>query len=234
MRLPITRHGTRELLFLGTPLLLATVALAALFLPLAVLPALLLVFLIAFFRDPGRRIAGGPLDIVSPADGVVADIATVDDPEYVGEPSVRIGIFLSVFNCHVNRSPVAGRVEHLRYQPGRFLDARSPRASAENESQSVGILAAAAPGVAPFRVLVRQISGAIARRIVCPLAAGAVLERGQRFGMIKFGSRTELFLPRRTAAELRVAKGARVKGGLTILASLAPSPAAVARPGAPS
>jgi len=130
------------------------------------------------------------------------------------EPSVRVGIFLSVFDVHVNRTPCAGVVKATRYTPGEFLDARNPECARRNERNDIVIERPAAKD----RVVVRQISGAIARRIVCACRENDVLEKGQRVGMIKFGSRTELYVPSRSLAEVTVKVGDRVKGGETIVA----------------
>lgn len=176
----------------------------------AAVPVLGLLFILRFFRDPERIPGGEEGDLVSPADGKVTDIVDAEHP-YTGKGR-RIGIFLSVFDVHVNRSPVAGTVEQVRYIPGAFLDARNPECSKVNEANEIGL--AAADG---SRFLVKQISGAIARRIVCAAKVGDRLGRGERFGMIKFGSRTELtFDPVRY--EAAVAPGDVVRGGETVLA----------------
>jgi len=170
-------------------------------------------FVISFFRDPHRLIPPDADAIVSPADGKVVDVTEVVHKGVAEEPIVRIGIFLSVFNVHVNRAPLPGRVLKLKYQQGQFLDARSPDASLQNENLEVVFAEASAPY---RRFAVRQVAGAIARRIVCELRPDQNVERGQRYGMIKFGSRTELFLPK-SAVALEVQIGQKVKGGSTIL-----------------
>jgi phosphatidylserine decarboxylase len=212
--IPITPYAVREVLLFGGPLLVATVVLAFVFPWAAPVTGLLLIWVLSFFRDPERRIPDGPGLLVSPADGKVVDIATVETSEYLTEPALRIGIFLNVFNVHVNRAPCDGTVEYLKYTPGAFHHANAPTSPDENERQSVGLRTAAGP------MMVRQISGAVARRIVCPLEEGAVLERGERYGMIKFGSRTELWVPASVGLDVRVKIGDRVKGGLTVLAAL--------------
>ena len=173
----------------------------------------------AFFRNPCRTIPKNPSLIISPADGVVRDIAEVEDfnlPPFNG-PAVRIGIFLSVLNVHVNRAPAELTVENVSYRKGEFLDARHEGASQRNEAMTIS--GTAVSGEQTFPVAVRQISGAIARRIVCPVKAGKHLRKGEIYGMIKFGSRTELYLPvGRT--ELNVKVGDKVKGGSSILATL--------------
>lgn len=189
---------------------------------------LLLAVGVLFFRNPARRVPVEPGILVAPADGKVLEVGRVEESEYLGGPALRVCIFLSIFDVHVNRSPGAGRVEYLRYRPGKFHDARDERCALENESQSIGIgLEGDEPG-AGDRVLIRQISGAIARRIVCPLAPGDSVARGGLIGMIKYGSRTELYVPappgtavRRdrvpTRWEAAVRPGDRVRGGSSVL-----------------
>lgn len=179
----------------------------------------------AFFRDPPRKIPGAPDILVSPADGVVKDIGSVECAEikcFENGKSRRIGIFLSVFNVHLNRAPCNMRVEYEQYKKGCFHDARDGRASKENESMTIG-------GIADmngynFPVAVKQISGAIARRIVCPVRIGQILEKGKIFGMIKFGSRTELFLPDSDDFEILVKEGDKVYAGSTPIARFKLSP----------
>ena len=184
---------------------------------LAVLEALLglaLVFVLAFFRDPGRGVAADTNELLSPADGVVRDVEIVQEEEFIGGPAVRIGIFLSIFNAHINRAPCDVRVHAIRYRPGKFLNAMNRRAGKVNESNDLHLVRAVEP---QDRLIVRQISGAIARRIVCGVDAGARLAAGQRFGMIKFGSRTELYASARDDLKCLVATGDKVKAGLTVL-----------------
>jgi phosphatidylserine decarboxylase len=170
----------------------------------------------AFFRDFPRSITARENEIVSPADGTVVDVAHFDaSPHYEG-PCLRIAIFLSVFNAHVNRAPYPCTVREVRYAPGRFIDARDPDCSKVNESNAVWLDTPAGP------MTVRQISGAVARRIVCPVTPGTALAKGEKFGMIRFGSRTELFLPPAMAAN--VAPGQKVHAGLSVLARLPEAP----------
>lgn len=205
MRIPITPHGVRELAILTIVCGLAAWGVALIAWPLVVLPAALWIFGVSFFRDPERRLPDDALALVSPADGTVADVTEVKGTPLLEEPCLRVGIFLSVFNVHVNRAPLKGRVAGLRYRPGRFLDARHPDATSQNEAQEILL-------VGRIPVVVRQISGLIARRIVCPLKDGLEVERGARIGMIKFGSRTELYVPLRLAPECLVKVGDRVRG----------------------
>jgi len=177
-------------------------------------------FLVLFFRNPRRTIPDGPGLLVSPADGTVYDITEVEEGDFVGAPAIRIGIFLSIFNVHVNRAPARGRVEWVCHREGAYHDARSEAATLENEANSIGIVYDDPGGPEGMRILVRQISGAIARRIVCPLTPGESVERGGLIGMIKYGSRTELYIPVASGVRVRVEVGDKVKGGATLLASL--------------
>ncbi len=184
--------------------------------PLALLAGLLWVCLLAFFRDPDRRIAAASGTLLSPADGVVTDIEDVTDPpgDFLSGPTLRIGIFMSLLDCHVNRSPAAGTVRLCRHFPGRFHDARDPRASLQNEHNLLGLELREGR-----RILVNQIAGRIARRIACPVEPGQKLDAGQRFGMVKFGSRLELFVPYSDEIDVLVRPAQKVKAGLDALAA---------------
>jgi phosphatidylserine decarboxylase len=174
--------------------------------------AALLLFTLYFFRDPERVPPPGEHVAVSPADGVVTTIDEIEETEFLNKKVRRIGIFLSVLDVHVNRAPLAGEVTHSEPKPGKFLDARDPQSSFLNQSRTWVFAGSAAT------VMVKQITGAIARRI-CPWAVvGDKLTRGERFGMIRFGSRTELFLP--MEAEILVQIGDKVRGGETPMANL--------------
>ncbi|MGE0479025.1 MAG: phosphatidylserine decarboxylase [Phycisphaerae bacterium] len=178
----------------------------------ALLPALLAAALLSFYRDPPRRIPARPDALLAPADGRI--VAIERETPAGGAPQLRVVIFLSVFNVHVNRSPCAGRVAAINYQPGKFLNALDDRSNTENESNTLE-LAPRAPLPGPIRV--RQIAGVLARRIVCVARVGDELTAGQRFGMIKLGSRTELSAPDdgRWRVDVRVGQAAR--GGVTVL-----------------
>jgi phosphatidylserine decarboxylase len=180
-------------------------------------PVLLAAFFLWFFRDPRRTIPSGIGLIVSPADGLVTETATIATPEGALQ---RISIFLSVFDVHVNRAPISGTVSRVHYQKGRFLNAMNP-ASAERNEQSVVTLRGAGAD-SGFEITFKQIAGLLARRIVCRCTEGQTVERGQRVGLIKFGSRVDVLLP--ANAELRVKVGDRVKGGASVLAAI-PRPA---------
>jgi phosphatidylserine decarboxylase len=179
-------------------------------------PFLIWLFVMSFFRDFERRVPADPDAFVSPADGRVTEIVDCEEPTAIGGPAVKIGIFLSVFNCHVNRAPWGSVVDSVTYTPGLFLDARDPQSSFRNESNAIVFRDDARAG----KMLVRQIAGLIARRIVCTAKPGDRLERGQRIGMIKFGSRTELYVPKDRVASVAVKVGDRVYGAKTVLGRL--------------
>lgn len=185
----------------------------------AVVPGALLLFTLWFFRDPPRHIPDGPGLVVSPADGRVTDIAEIEELELVNRRVRRIGIFLSVFDVHVNRAPAAGRIVYCAEFEGSYHDARSPAASTHNTARTWGFDCGDG-----LLLIVRQITGAIARRIVPWAQLDQTVSRGQRFGMIRFGSRTEICLP--LDAEIAVSVGQKVKGGSTVLARLANVPGA--------
>lgn len=179
--------------------------------PWLLLPvAILLGFLLWFFRNPNRRLEAAADELISPADGQVMSVTEVDD-EFVGEKAQKITIFLSVFNVHVNRTPAEGTIRYKKYHPGKFLPAYKPHAAEENERCTLGIEAADG-----FRYKVRQITGILARRIVNDYEEGVSLKRGQRFGMIKFGSCTELLVPR--TAKVLVKPGDKLRGVRSIVA----------------
>lgn len=207
--LPIAREGVRFIL----PLLILT---AVFYYRGWLIPATILlilsIFVIAFFRDPERvppKVEGG---IVSPADGKVVGIVEVEDALYNGK-AVRVSIFLNIFNVHVNRVPVTGQVVDLVYNKGKFLNAANDKASLDNEQNSL-LIETSKGG----RVVVRQIAGLIARRIVCWVNKGEFVSRGERFGLIRFGSRTDIFLP--IGTEILVRVGDKVKGGRDLIGVL--------------
>ncbi len=210
----IAKEGIREI-GLATLVLGGLAALANwLFWPLAILPIIVWIWVLTFFRDPPRRRSFGPGELCSPADGTVTEITQLDHHDAIGGPATRIGIFLSLFNVHVNRSPCSGRVRSLYYCAGEFLDARHPECGKRNESNTVTI-DPDAPLPGPIEV--RQVAGLVARRIICHAKANDHLRIGQRFGMIKFGSRTELIVPRLSDTRIEVKLGDKVRGGLTLL-----------------
>jgi phosphatidylserine decarboxylase len=219
--LRFTRHGFKELLIGSVALAILAFGLGWVWWPLALVLLPALVFLFAFFRDPERALPPGEAEFVSPADGKVSDITEVENDPILGEPAVRVGIFLSVFNVHVNRSPCRGVVSDVRYKKGKFLNALDHSGASEhNESNTIVISDPPGEGDKP-RAVVKQIVGLIARRIVCTKEVGDPVERGERFGMIKFGSRTELTVPKRLAPEVLVKVGQKVAGGRDVILKVA-------------
>jgi phosphatidylserine decarboxylase len=177
--------------------------------PWALVPVLLAAFFLWFFRDPQRAIPTGPGLIVSPGDGLVTQTVRIETPE---GPRQQISIFLSVFDVHVNRSPIAGTITTVRYQKGKYLNAMNPASADQNEQNIVTVRGDGC------EVIFKQIAGLLARRIVFVPKVGSAIGRGERVGLIKFGSRVDVVIP--VEAELRVKPGMRVKGGASILAAL--------------
>ena len=214
-RLPFARAGLAELLILGGCCFVLTVVLAVVWWPAASVPAVPGLLVLWFFRNP-RRVSPGEIgQVVSPADGWVVSIDEVPYDEFIGGPAVVIGVFLSIFNVHINRMPVAARVIGLTYRPGKFLNAMRPASARENEQLAVRLEQNATPY---RRMIVRQIAGAVARRIVCWARPGEDFQRGAQFGMIKLGSRTELVLPRQPGLTIEAKRGQKVKAGTSVLA----------------
>jgi phosphatidylserine decarboxylase len=223
MRIPVTRYGWPQVVAFP-----AIVAIAMIMAP-EVWPkhlpiwgivliesalAIVLIWVLSFFRDPERTAPADKNLLLAPADGWVTDIEVVDEPDFIGGTALRIGIFLSIFDVHINRAPCNVRVEKITYRPGKHKNAMNPRSGRINESNDLALVRTNRP---QERLVVRQISGAIARRIVCETREGQKLSGGQRFGMIKFGSRTELYVPAGNGAKCLVRTGAKVKGGLSPL-----------------
>ena len=205
----------RDGYFYGLALIAAAVLLGWLSGPAwAIIPLLPAVFFLWFFRDPERAIPQEPGALVSPADGKVTDVSVVNTKN---GKQARISIFLSVFDVHVNRSPISGVIRDVRYQRGKFLDARTPGCADQNEQNMVTLEGDGQ------RIVFKQIAGLLARRIVFTPKLGDRLERGQRVGLIKFGSRTDVLFD--AAARLNVKVGDRVEGGASILAYLPPASA---------
>jgi phosphatidylserine decarboxylase len=167
-------------------------------------------FTLYFFRDPEREIPQGSNLIVSPADGKIVGIDSVEHVPFIDGPARRVTIFLSVFDVHINRSPVKGKIAYRHYTPGKFLDARNPKASTENERNAIGIECADGK-----KFVVIQIAGLIARRILCWKNPGEYVNSGERFGMIRFGSRTEIYMPLDSKIEVKL--GQKVAGGTSII-----------------
>jgi phosphatidylserine decarboxylase len=178
----------------------------------AVICGVLVIFCLFFFRDPLRTPPEGTGLVLAPADGKIVQIEAVKEPSVLQGEAVRISTFLSVFNVHVQRAPVGGTVVHREYRPGRYLAAWNPKASDENEQASLGL------GTGADRILVRQIAGLVARRVVTDPEVGDSIQQGERIGLIRFGSRVDLFIPPHWTVECR--KGDHVKGGVTVLARI--------------
>jgi phosphatidylserine decarboxylase len=222
----LTKHGIQE--WLGAAVVALTLSLAWGWLAMNVnltagcvllsVTWILWLAIAAFFRVPNRVILADPAALVSPADGVVRDIETVEDHGielFAGQKLTRIGIFLSVLDVHVNRAPCDMTVQYRKYKEGKFLDARDNRCAKENES--LVIAGTGSAGGKQFPVAIRQISGAIARRIVCVPQPGATLKKGEIYGMIKFGSRTELYFPSESGITVCVRIGEKVRSGITLM-----------------
>ncbi|MBZ0135882.1 MAG: phosphatidylserine decarboxylase [Planctomycetes bacterium] len=221
--MPFTKYGLRELLLFGFVipgvLWVGVWALAWYVHPalwaVGAIPLFLTGFNLNFFRDPERELPGDEFTVVSPADGTVTDVGEKDLTEYLEGKHQGIGIFLSVFDVHVNRAPLDGTLEYSRHQDGEYRDARDPECSILNEAQNLGFKSKWGP-----RYYVRQITGLIARRIVLGIKEGDAVKRGERFGMLKFGSRTELYFDNDFEVEWKVKVGDKVKGGGTVIATV--------------
>ena len=178
---------------------------------LAVLSGLFSIFNLVFFRDPQRTIPQNPNAIISPADGKIIQITEVEEHDFFKSRVKRVSIFLSVFNVHVNRSPISGKVEHFQYHRGAFLPAFKDAASLENEQTAIGIV-----NEQGQKVMFTQIAGLIARRIVCELREGYTTEAGVRMGMIRYGSRVDVYFLN-DEVDIKVKMGDRVTGGESII-----------------
>ena len=176
---------------------------ALLWLPIAI-------WVVAFFRDPSRSGDRGEKLVIAPADGKVVSVLRLEEPAFHQGEAIRVSIFMNVFDCHVNRYPASGTIAYRQYNPGKFINAAAEKASLENEQSSVGLKTAHGP------VLVRQIAGLIARRIVTDHHEGREVSQGERMGMIRFGSRVDVFLP--LNVEVLVREGDRTVAGVTVIA----------------
>jgi phosphatidylserine decarboxylase len=206
-----------QTLYEGRLIFAALLALAALgsllgWMWLLGLALLLILFCANFFRDPHREVPTAPDAIVAAADGTITDIVEVQETEVLQAPCRRVGIFLSIIDVHVNRAPIEGKIVFVKHYPGLFLDARSAECSLKNEAMLWAFQGDRAT------VVVRQITGAIARRIVAWSKLGDTVKKGERFGMIRFGSRTEVYLPLQSKIGVNV--GDKVRGGESIIAWL--------------
>ncbi|MCD4823357.1 MAG: phosphatidylserine decarboxylase [Phycisphaerae bacterium] len=220
----LTRHGLREILFTAAPLCAASVFIVQwtrtvsywLWVPWG-LYFIFWLWVLYFFRDPDRPTPDGPGLFISPADGIVADITQLGPDSALGRDGVQIGVFMSVFDVHVNRMPCDGVIQTVTHKDGAYLDVRRPEAYELNESTTIAMTHT--HGGVEYPVIVRQIAGLVARRIITNLQTGQAVTRGRRFGMIKFGSRLELLLPKELAGQVRVTIGQKARAGLTILAA---------------
>ena len=224
MRIPLTRFGLPQVLIYPLLVLALAIVLFAVLKPnLVLIPVEIILFLVfcwmlSFFRDPLRNISLDEKLLLSPADGTITDISFVEDgiPGADGVPvrALKIGMFLSIFNVHINRVPCDVRIEKVTYKKGMFINAMSPDSGRINESNDVLMVRLNEP---KDRLLVRQVSGAIARHIVCEAREKAEYRQGEAFGMIKFGSRTEIYLPAidEKNLEVKVKIGDKVRAGLT-------------------
>lgn len=216
MRFPFAEYGSKELSFFGM-FLFVIIILSLFFYPLVSIPAFIcLLFVLYFFRDPERNIPEGEENLLSPADGRIIAISRVEEDNYLGCKAIKIAIFMSLFSVHVNRISYGGKVEFIKHVPGKFLDARSPESSEKNEHNMMGILA----NDGKTKVMIKQVAGKVARRIVCDCTVGQIVERGKRFGMIKFGSRLEVYIPEEADFKIAVKEGEMVSAGTTILGKL--------------
>ena len=216
MRFPFAEYGSKELSFFGM-FLFVMIVLSLFFYPLASIPFFIfLLFVLYFFRDPDRNIPDGENTLVSPADGNIIAISHVQEDNYLKCKALKIAIFMSVFSVHVNRISYGGKVEFIKHVPGKFLDARSPDCSEMNEHNLMGIMT----GDGKTKIMIKQVAGKVARRIVCDCTVGQNVERGKRFGMIKFGSRLEVYIPEEADFEIAVEEGQMVSAGSTILGTL--------------
>lgn len=206
VRNPIVKEGYTYIAILGLVTIITALNLGALW---AIIPGILTAFVTFFFRNPKRNFPDDDNLILSPADGKVMGIAEVYDDQFLNDKGLKVTIFLSVFDVHVNRSPVRGEIKFQQYTCGRFKPAYKESAACENERHAIGL------ENEKMRVLVTQIAGILARRIVSWVTLGTVLKQGERYGLIKFGSCTELIVP--PTVEILVKKGDRVIGGKTVI-----------------
>lgn len=221
MRVPLTKFGWPQVVLLpagvlaamlvcllAAPLWLGAWAVYA----LAAMLAAVFVWVLAFFRDPERAVPSDRNVLLAPADGKIIGVEEVQEDEFIGAKALRITIFLSIFDVHINRAPCSVTVEKITYRPGKFKNAMNPESARVNESNDLWLTRTDRPN---DKLIVRQISGAIARRIVCTAKPGQSLTAGERFGMIKFGSGTEIYLPAGNNAKCLVKVGDKVKAGLS-------------------
>jgi phosphatidylserine decarboxylase len=228
MRIPLTKYGLPQVIIFPAAIFVVMIVILLtgdLFLPvwtiifIELVLIALMTFVLSFFRDPHRTSPSEKSLLLAPADGRITDIEAVEEGSFIGGRALRIGIFLSIFNTHINRAPCNVKVESIFYKKGEYKNAANPKSGRVNESNDLSMVRIDNP---KDKLIVRQISGAIARRIVCQTKPGRQLTGGEKFGMIKFGSRTEIYVPLKTNADSNsggpkclVKKGDKVKAGLT-------------------
>ena len=216
MRLPFAEYGSKEISFFGMLLFVALI-MSLFFYPwFSIFICFCMFFILYFFRDPERVVPEGEENLISPADGRIIEIIHVDEENYLKCKALKIAIFMSLFSVHVNRISYSGVVEFIKHVPGKFLDARSQHSSEMNEHNLMGILTSNGK----MKIMIKQVAGKVARRIVCDCTVGQTVIRGDRFGMIKFGSRLEVFIPEDANFELAVKEGESVSAGTTVLGVL--------------
>lgn len=210
-KLPVAREGLPFII----PGIILTILLFALGALYAAIPVgLFTLFSIYFFRDPDRTGNAGAGAILSPADGTIIDIRRLEDANNrFGAPALKISIFMSVFNVHVNRIPVNGRISRIKYNPGKFFSANLDKASEQNENNGLTL-----DTINGHKIVFVQIAGLIARRIACWVKEGDSVSAGQRFGLIRFGSRVDIYLPAQSSVNVRLRE--RVKAGETVIGYL--------------
>lgn len=208
MRIPLTKYGWPQVVVFPAAVLVVmavfpagTVAFLApwAIILIEIVLAAILVWILMFFRDPKRRCPSDRNLLLAPADGRITDIEVVEENNFIGGTTLRIGIFLNIFDTHINRAPCNVKIEQITYKKGKYKNAMNPQSGQVNESNDLGLTRTDSPH---DRLIVRQISGAIARRIVCDKVEGQELNGGEKFGMIKFGSRTELYVPARLSSSV--------------------------------
>ncbi len=220
MRIPLTKYGWPQVAIFPAVVFAAMIACLLIrppnwiFYTAEAILTVVVIWSLAFFRDPKRT---APVDknlLLAPADGKITDIETIEENDFIGQTTLRIGIFLSILDAHINRSPCNVKVERITYKKGKYKNAMNPQSGRVNEANNLFLVRTDSP---EDKLIVRQISGAIARRIVCRAAEGQQLTGGEKFGMIKFGSRTELYVPSRQDVKCLVKIGDKVKAGTTPL-----------------
>jgi len=223
MKIPLTKYGWPQVAVF--PVAISAVMIICLLVGITFLPAwatvsielvlaAILIWVLAFFRDPYRNCPTDENLLLAPADGKVTDIEIVKENNFIGADAFRIGIFMSIFDVHINRSPCNVKIEKITYKKGKYKNAANPRSGRVNESNNLYLVRTDKP---KDKLIVRQISGAIARRITCEKAEGQKLTGGEKFGMIKFGSRAELYVPTSQNVKCLAKIGDKVKAGLTPL-----------------